>query len=43
MLVERVESFCRESDWMRAYSEINDFEEHLVRHGILVVKFWLAM
>jgi polyphosphate kinase 2 (PPK2 family) len=28
---------------MRAYTEINDFEQSLVRHGIVVVKFWLAI
>ncbi|MCK7580145.1 MAG: hypothetical protein MZV65_33710 [Chromatiales bacterium] len=33
VLVERVEGFCAEADWMRAYREINDFEEQLVRHG----------
>ncbi|MFH2139823.1 MAG: polyphosphate:AMP phosphotransferase [Pseudomonadota bacterium] len=43
VLVERVEKFCSESDWMRAYSEINDFESQLVRHNIIVVKFWLAI
>lgn len=43
LLVERVEGFCSESDWMRAYSEINDFEGALVRHGFVVVKFWLAI
>ena len=43
VLVERVEGLCRESDWMRAYSEINDFEQHLFNHGIIVVKFWLAI
>jgi polyphosphate:AMP phosphotransferase len=43
VLVERVEGFAREADWMRAYSEINDFEEHLARHEVLVVKFWLAI
>jgi polyphosphate kinase 2 (PPK2 family) len=26
---------------MRAYSEINDFEEQLVDHGIVLVKYWL--
>jgi len=26
---------------MRAYGEITQFEEQLVAHGILVVKFWL--
>lgn len=43
VLVERVEGFCSEADWMRAYSEINDFESQLVRHRIVVVKFWLAI
>ncbi len=43
VLVERVEGFCSESDWMRAYSEINDFEEQLTDFGIVVVKFWLAI
>jgi len=42
VLVERVEGFCSEADWMRAYTEINDFEQALVRHGVVVVKFWLA-
>jgi len=42
VLVERVEGFCKESDWMRAYSEINDFEQQLAQHNVLVVKFWLA-
>ncbi len=43
VLVERVEGFCSEADWMRAYSEINDFEQQLVQHRLLVVKFWLAI
>lgn len=43
VLVERVEGFCSQEDWMRAYGEINDFEEQLVRHRIVVVKFWLAI
>jgi polyphosphate:AMP phosphotransferase len=43
VLVERVEKFAGEFDWMRAYSEINDFEQALVRHGVVVVKFWLAI
>jgi len=43
VLVERVEGFCSEADWMRAYGEINDFEEALARHGVVVVKFWLAI
>ncbi|MFQ5656901.1 MAG: polyphosphate:AMP phosphotransferase [Candidatus Methylomirabilales bacterium] len=43
VLVERVEGFCSEADWMRAYSEINDFEQDLAKNGIIVVKFWLAI
>lgn len=43
VLVERVEGFCSENDWMRAYSEINDFESQLVRNGAVLVKFWLQI
>ncbi|NWG86597.1 MAG: polyphosphate:AMP phosphotransferase [Hydrogenophilaceae bacterium] len=43
VLVERVEGFCGEIDWMRAYGEINDFEDQLARHDTVVVKFWLAI
>jgi polyphosphate:AMP phosphotransferase len=43
VLVERVEGYCSEADWMRAYGEINDFEAQLVRHNIVLVKFWLSI
>jgi len=43
VLVERVESLCPETAWMRAYSEINDFEAQLVEHGAVICKFWLAI
>ena len=43
VLVERVEGFCPRTDWMRAYGEINDFEEQLVRNRTVVVKFWLSV
>ena len=43
VLVERVEGFCTRVDWMRAYGEINDFEEQLTNAGAIVVKFWLAI
>ncbi|MBI5006643.1 MAG: polyphosphate:AMP phosphotransferase [Nitrosomonadales bacterium] len=43
VLVERVEKFCSEADWMRAYGEINDFEAQLTRHDTVVVKFWLTI
>jgi polyphosphate kinase 2 (PPK2 family) len=41
VLVERVERFASPAQWLRAYSEINQFEEQLVDHGIVVVKYWL--
>ena len=43
VLVERVEGYCSEADWMRAYHEINDFEEQLADNGVVLVKFWLAI
>ena len=43
VLVERVEKFCREEDWQRAYHEINEFEEQLSDGGAIVAKFWLAI
>ncbi len=43
VLVERVEKYCSEFDWMRAYGEINDFESQLTRHQTVVVKFWLTI
>ncbi|MBL8528936.1 MAG: polyphosphate:AMP phosphotransferase [Burkholderiales bacterium] len=43
VLVERVESFCSVDDWMRAFGEINDFEERLAAFGIVVAKFWLSI
>lgn len=43
VLVERVEGFCSEADWMRAYAEINDFEDQLIEAGAVVVKFWLTI
>ena len=39
--MERVEGFATEREWMRAYSEINEFEEQLVDHGIVLVKYWV--
>ena len=43
VLVERVEGYCEPADWLRAYSEINDFEEQLSDAGVVLVKFWLAI
>lgn len=41
VLVERVEGFCTEDAWRRAYHEINEFERSLHHFGAVVVKFWL--
>lgn len=41
VLVERIEGLATPEEWMRAYGEINDFEEELTEHGILVIKYWL--
>jgi polyphosphate kinase 2 (PPK2 family) len=43
VLVERVEGFCSEADWMRAYGEINDFEEQIHNSGGIILKFWLSI
>jgi polyphosphate:AMP phosphotransferase len=43
VLVERVEGFCQESEWRRAYKEINEMEEQWHRFGAVVVKFWLQI
>jgi polyphosphate:AMP phosphotransferase len=41
VLVERVEGFASETEWRRAYREINDFEEQLVEGGVSLVKIFL--
>jgi AMP-polyphosphate phosphotransferase len=43
VLVERVEGLAAAPDWVRAYAEINDFEQALARHGTVLVKYWLAI
>ena len=43
VLVERIEGFCTPDEWLRAYTEINDFEEQLVDAGVVIVKFWLSI
>ena len=41
VLVERLEGFCTEADWRRAYGEINQFERQLTEAGTIVFKFWM--
>ncbi|HSC79526.1 MAG TPA: polyphosphate:AMP phosphotransferase [Chitinolyticbacter sp.] len=43
VLVERVEGFASQAEWMRAYGEINDFEAQLDDAGVIVLKYWLAI
>jgi len=43
VLVERVEGFCTETEWKRAYREINEMEQHLTNFGTVVVKIWLQI
>jgi polyphosphate kinase 2 (PPK2 family) len=43
VLVERVEGFCAEAAWQRAYSEINQFERELVQFGTILFKFWMHL
>ena len=41
VMVERLEGFCSEKDWQRAYNEINEFERTLTDWGAVVMKFWI--
>lgn len=41
VLVERVEGFAQPEEWKRAYREINEFEDELVSHGTVLLKFFL--
>jgi len=41
VLVERVEGFAAREQWLRAYDEINSFEQSLASEGMVLIKFWL--
>jgi AMP-polyphosphate phosphotransferase len=41
VLVERVEGFCTEADWKRAYDEINEFEAQQKDNGVTLVKLFM--
>ena len=43
VLVERVEGYCAEADWKRAFSEINQFERQLTDFGAIIFKFWMQI
>ena len=41
VMVERIEGFCSEANWKRAYQEINEMEAHIAHSGAIIIKFWL--
>ena len=41
VMVERLEGFCTENDWKRAYNEMNEFEKELKDWGAVIIKFWV--
>ncbi|HPA18969.1 MAG TPA: UDP-galactose-lipid carrier transferase [Verrucomicrobiae bacterium] len=41
VLVERVEGLATETEWRRAFDEINRFEQMLIDDGTIVIKFYL--
>ena len=41
VMVERIEGFCTEEEWKRAYREINHFERQLADFGTILFKFWI--
>lgn len=43
VMVERLEGFCSENDWRRAYHEINEFEKELSDWGAVIIKFWVQI
>jgi polyphosphate kinase 2 (PPK2 family) len=43
VLVERVEGFATREQWLRAYDEINHFEQSLVEEGMILIKLWLQI
>lgn len=41
VLVERVEGLAKETEWKRAYREVNSFERNLRDFGMIIIKFWI--
>ena len=41
VMVERLEGFCSEEEWKRAYREINEMEDHWAKCGTIILKFWM--
>ncbi len=43
VMVERIEGFCTQPQWQRAYEEINRFEKQWTDSGAILCKFWLQI
>ncbi len=43
VMVERLEGFCSENDWQRAYYEMNEFEQEMYNWGAVILKFWVQI
>ena len=43
VMVERIEGFCTEAEWRRAYAELNEMEHQVYEHGALIIKFWMQI
>ena len=43
VMVERLEGFCSENDWQRAYYEMTEFEQELHNWGAVILKFWVQI
>ena len=43
VMVERLEGFCSENGWQRAYYEMNEFEQELHNWGAVILKFWVQI
>lgn len=41
LMVEPVEGFCTETEYERAFAEINSFEKHLIGSGMKIIKFFI--
>ena len=43
VMVERIEGYCTENDYLRAYNEMNEFERDLHEWGAVILKFWIQI
>ncbi len=41
VMVERIEGFCSQAEWRRAFREINEMERSFTNFGTVLLKFWI--